>query len=101
MGCDKEGMLALQVRVCNRGTNPIASGVNVGFFDGEPSEESLICFTPTSRNLAPGECEIVECLWPDAPVDDPHDVTVIVDFDSERTECIEENNIATIVGVTC
>jgi hypothetical protein len=99
--CDN-GILTLVVRVCNRGTNPIASGVSVGFFDGDPDlGGTLVCSTVTSEDLDPGECLEVSCDWQNAPVDDPRDVTVMVDFDSDRTECLETNNRAMILDATC
>jgi hypothetical protein len=97
-----DGVLTLTVRVCNRGTNPISSGVSVGFFDGDPDRGGvLVCATPTTQNLDPGDCEVVACDWADAPVDDPTDITVVVDHDTQRTECLETNNRATIPGATC
>ena len=100
--CDAEGNLTLSVRVCNRGTNPVAAGASVGFFDGDPDPaNTLICATVTAGDLFPGDCELVECLWPDAPVDNPHEITVVVDYDTSRSECLETNNQAIISGVTC
>ncbi len=102
--CDSDGNLTMSVRVCNRGTNPFASGAGVGFFDGDPDQGgTLICSATTGKDLFPGECEELSCIWPGAtaPVDDPHDVTVVADYDSQRTECLESNNRALIHGVTC
>jgi len=63
----------------------------------------LICSATTSKDLFPGDCEEISCVWPGAtaPVDDPHDVTVVADYDNQRTECLESNNRAVIAGVTC
>ncbi len=100
--CDDDGNLTMTVRVCNRGTNPFAAGAGVGFFDGDPDQGgTLICAVATTRDLFPGDCEEIICIWPDAPVDDPHDVTVVADHDSQRSECLESNNRAVIQGVTC
>ncbi|MBN2497247.1 MAG: hypothetical protein JXR96_21825 [Deltaproteobacteria bacterium] len=97
-----DGALPLRVRVCNRGTNPIAAGASVGFFDGDPDAGGqLVCDAATGQDLAPGSCETVDCMWLDAPVDDPHDLIVVVDYDSQRSECLESNNRAQIIGATC
>ncbi len=96
------GVLTLSVRVCNRGTNPIAAGVSVGFFDGDPDQgASLACSSQTASDLQPGQCEMISCDWIDAPSDVPHDVIVVTDYDDQRTECIEENNRAMIPGAIC
>ena len=100
--CDSEGNLTMTVRICNRGTNPFASGANVGFFDGDPeSGGELICSQSTSQDLFPGECETISCIWNHAPTDNPHDVTVVADYDKQRNECLENNNHAVIPNVTC
>jgi hypothetical protein len=100
--CDEEGTLTMTVRVCNRGTNPFAAGASVGFYDGDPDQGGeLVCTAQTSMDLFPGDCEQLSCAWPDAPVDDPRDVTVVADPGAERTECLESNNLAVIPGVTC
>jgi len=99
--CDAQGNLTLKVRICNRGTYPISAGVAVGFFDGEPAGGNLICTATTGVDLQPGQCTEVSCIWANAPVDNPHDVAVVVDPNSERTECIEGNNRAWIRGATC
>jgi len=99
--CD-QGALTLTVRICNRGTNPVAAGVSVGFFDGDPDQGgALVCSTATTQNLDPGDCEMVDCDWQNAPIDDPTDITVVVDYDTQRTECLETNNRASILGATC
>jgi len=100
--CDDDNNLTMTVRVCNRGTNPFAAGGQVGFFDGDPDQGGVrVCTAETTTDLFPGECEEISCVWDDAPVDDPHDVYVLADPDSDRTECIETNNRAVIEGVTC
>ncbi|MBW2703193.1 MAG: VCBS repeat-containing protein [Deltaproteobacteria bacterium] len=97
-----DGNLPLFVRVCNRGTNPIAAGAGVDFFDGDPDTGgSLVCAAATTLDLEAGVCETVTCIWQNAPVYDPHDLIVIVDYDSQRSECLETNNRASIIGATC
>ncbi len=101
--CDENGTLTLQVRACNRGTNPVAAGIQLGFYAGDPdlAETKKICQAETTQTLAAGACEIIECTWPDAPEDDPTDITVVADDGNQRTECIETNNRAVIHDVTC
>ncbi|RME28698.1 MAG: VCBS repeat-containing protein, partial [Deltaproteobacteria bacterium] len=96
------GVLTLSIRVCNRGTAPVAAGIPVGFFDGDPDAGGqLVCLSSTSGDLQPGQCETVTCDWQNAPTDAAHDVVVVVDPDGERTECIEGNNRGFIEGARC
>ena len=96
------GVLTLTVRICNRGTSPIAAGVNVGFFDGDPDQGgTLVCSATTSGDLQPGQCQDVSCAWADAPTDQGHDIVVVSDYDGQRNECLEENNRAYIPGAIC
>ncbi|NMB74445.1 MAG: hypothetical protein GYA21_04870 [Myxococcales bacterium] len=93
--------LSLHARVCNRGTNPIAAGVSVGFYLGDPAAGGTrVCAAQTQRSLAPGECETVDCTW-DGATEYGQDITVVVDDGSERSECLEENNRGIIRGAHC
>ncbi len=92
------GAANLSAPVCNRGAEPIAAGVKVGFFDGT----TLLCTSATTVALQPGECETVGCQWNDPPASAPGtDVTVVADPDEETKECKEGNNEGTIAGVNC
>jgi hypothetical protein len=100
--CENDDDLPLFTRVCNRGTNPVADGVAVEFFDGDPDAGgTLACSAVTVRNLMPGECELVTCTWLEAPTIDGRDITVVVDPAGERSECEEGNNRAVISDVVC
>ncbi len=99
--CTDDGA-ELQTLVCNRGTEPVGSGLAVGFYDGEPSDDTRLCRGTTETLLEPGECEMVSCLWDDPPETSPGiDVTVVADDLGENTECHEGNNRSTLESVFC
>ncbi|MCA9592845.1 MAG: hypothetical protein KC776_06025 [Myxococcales bacterium] len=93
--CGGQGA-TLSAPICNRGTAPLGSGVNVGFYDGT----TKLCETSTTKALQPGECETVSCLWT-TPTETPVDVDVIADDTEKNTECKEGNNHGTVQGVKC
>jgi len=103
LDCDdpEDPRIVLHVTVCNRGTESVDAGADVTFHDGDPEVAAPFCTTETTLVLDPGECEDVSCEWAPAPVDDPRDVTVVVDLAGEATECHEGNNEALIEDVTC
>lgn len=100
--CDSDG-LKLEARVCNRGTEPLAAGVPVTFYEGDPAGDP-ICTALTAGTLNPGSCEVVSCSFAPAPAE-PVDVTVVADDDGtgrgESSECHEGNNRSVIKGVGC
>jgi hypothetical protein len=92
----------ITARTCNRGTAPMADGVPVGFYDGNPAMGGTrICRVNTPRALAPGECVDVVCNWPTPPTVTPTTVYIRVDDDSTTNECHEGNNTASIRDVVC
>lgn len=97
------GDLALEARICNRGTEPLAPGLPVTFYEGDPPGDP-ICTARTQGMLDPGGCEVVSCSFSPAPTE-PIDVTVIADDDGsgrgESSECHEGNNRSVIKGVGC
>jgi hypothetical protein len=104
--CEADGSATLSIRVCNRGTEPVAAGVPVTFYEGSPSGSNDICIGATSQDLYPGSCEDVTCVWSSAPGPaDPVDVTGVVDDDGSgsgsTSECVEGNNSAVIHDVYC
>lgn len=100
--CDDMGA-RVTARVCNRGTEPVGSGVTVGFYVGDPSAGGMrICDSASVGDLMPGECELVECPWPDAPLEAPGlDVWVVADAGGVAGECREGNNVTVFTGVFC
>ncbi|MBX7191276.1 MAG: VCBS repeat-containing protein [Sandaracinaceae bacterium] len=94
----------LQARVCNRGTEPVGSGVTVGFFVGDPMAGGTeICTGSSVRDLAVGECEMVTCEWPEAPREGAMavDVYVVADAEGIAGECREDNNVTVFEDVWC
>ena len=100
--CDTENQRQpLSARVCNRGTLPVAAGVDVSFRIDSTTGE-VACDTRTHETLEPGHCEVVECVWEGVPINEPHEIHVVVDpEDSDSiTECHEDNN-TTAFDVRC
>jgi len=96
--------ITLEVLVCNRGTQPVDSGITVGFWDANPeSGGNFICSDETDSPLDPGECEAVGCIWDNPPLsrDDAVDIWVEADSASESSECFEGNNWSVIPNVYC
>ena len=104
LNCDADGVLALEVEVCNRGALPVAAGFTVGFFDGDPlTVGEVICLETTETLLHPETCELVSCAWT-VPDETLHDVYVFGDFGGpkgQNKECLENNNQAVFDGLTC
>lgn len=100
--CDMSGA-HLTARICNRGTEPVGSGVTVGFYAGDPAAGGTrICAAASLSDLVPGMCETVECIWPDAPMMPPGvDVHVVADDGHVAGECREDNNITVFNGAYC
>jgi hypothetical protein len=93
------GQVTLVVDVCNRGSLAVPDGIPVGFYVGG----NKICSSQTTKDLYPGECEEVTCVWASPPTDQTMavDVTVIADDGNTTTECKEGNNTGGIFDVHC
>ncbi|MCC6876579.1 MAG: hypothetical protein IT378_19915 [Sandaracinaceae bacterium] len=92
----------LSARVCNRGTNPVADGARVVFYEGDPSEGATVaCETSLPRLLAPSSCTEVSCTWTVPAGGDPEDVHVVVDPDLRVPDCHPGNNRGVIPRLYC
>ena len=105
MSCDKAGTMLMRIRLCNRGTQPVAAGVPVTFYNGAPAAKQFICTAKSKAQLDPGKCEVLSCVWNGAPVNTAVDIHVVADDDGTGkgtvTECQEGNNKAVLKGVKC
>ncbi len=94
------GGARVAVRVCNRGTEPVARGLGVAVYAGDPAG-ALGCQAQTTANLSPGLCQEVSCDWPAAGSVG----TIVVDDRGTGTganlECREDNNRLVIRGLNC
>jgi hypothetical protein len=95
----------LAATVCNRGTQPVPTGLPVGFFHGQTGE--WLCEATLQSPLVTGQCVDLSCEWSSPPRSLPTAVTVTVQADadvsgsSQLGECNELNNTATVPGVYC
>jgi hypothetical protein len=89
----EEATQPLSARVCNRGTLPVAAGVDLSFHIGSPDGE-VVCSATTQDVLERGACEDVTCLWEGITLDTDYEVHAVVDSDDEMSvaECHEDNN---------
>ena len=103
--CTSDFRLTLKVDVCNRGTQPMASGLPVTFYEGKPTDQRPICTAQTASQIDPGKCQEVSCVWKGAPKNQPVDVWVVADDNGAghgtASECKEDNNMTVIPGVRC
>ena len=100
------GGARVAIDVCNRGTEPVARGLRVAVYGGNPPSAPG-CSAATMFNLVVGQCATVSCDWPAAGSVG----TVIVDDDgtgmggaggaSQNLECREDNNRFVLTGINC
>ena len=100
------GGARVAIEVCNRGTEPVARGLHVSVYGGNPPSTPG-CTATTMFNLVIGQCETVTCDWPAAGSVG----TVIVDDDgtglggaagaSQNLECREDNNRFVLTDINC
>jgi hypothetical protein len=97
--CDALGGATLSAPVCNRGADPVAQGLSVGFFVNGAS----VCEGHTTSTLQPGMCEDVTCTWAAPPTTQAGavDVTVTPNDQMQYAECKKGNNDGVIQGVFC
>ncbi|HEX8824594.1 MAG TPA: HYR domain-containing protein, partial [Archangium sp.] len=102
VACDGYGSLVLGARVRNQGEAPVAAGVKVAFYKGNPaSGGTLLGVTDVGTPLAAGESAIVT-LSATTSATGTAEVWAVVDDDGtgqgSTTECIEENNTSFASG---
>ncbi len=95
--------VSISARIGNGGAIGLKTGVDVTFYDGDPSQGGLLIGTVhTSRILDPGDYEDISITW-NNPSSGSHTIYVIADKDNKFNECREDNNQASAViaiGVT-
>lgn len=99
------GTALLRLAVCNRGAIPMAAGVPVAFYQGDPRAGSAVaCVATTTASVIPGECTVVECSMP-VVEGTVLDTWVRADDDgtgaSDAAECDEGNNLARFPDLVC
>lgn len=90
--------LELEMKVCNRGSNPVTDGVLVHYIERDGEDERVVCATETTRLLMPGECEELACA---GDVNRIEDLFVKADPNEEIADCRPENNEAISALVFC
>jgi hypothetical protein len=90
----------IAIEVCNRGTEPVTDGLEIAVYAVGPPQ-TLACVATTTAILRAGQCLTASCAWPGGS----GDVTATVDDGGtgagENLECREDNNTATLTGVSC
>ncbi|MBW2463839.1 MAG: VCBS repeat-containing protein [Deltaproteobacteria bacterium] len=91
--------LTLSVEVCNRGAAGAPPDARIVFVPRGMT--APVCETTTSEALLPGRCEVVSCVWVDAPVETSFDIDVIIDPDGTALQCRRGNDATVIEGAAC
>jgi hypothetical protein len=102
-GCPSK--VHLDALVQNHGSLGVAAGVDVTFYAGVSPSGTLIATAKTTMSLLPGQYEVVSADY-DVPASGAAETFyVVVDGDaggvSAVSECLEDNNEASVDGVTC
>jgi hypothetical protein len=92
--CGLAGPL-IGAEVCNRGSQPVAAGLQVGVFE-EHTLSRPRCRAQTAEPLPPGGCAPVSCAW----TGPAGDAAIVADYRGTVRECREDNNVMTL-HVTC
>jgi hypothetical protein len=100
-----DGLVTLEVELCNRGAAPLAADTPVAFYLGQPMVESVpLCMVVSTEPLPPGKCQVLACTA-SGPVVGPAMVFGVADdggdLAGDTTECVEDNNLAVFEGVIC
>jgi hypothetical protein len=103
-----EEALILIALVKNEGSRGVGAGLSLSFYEGEPGvSEDLLGVIQTRLPLLPGGSEEVSFRWliPEGRVFDTFNFFARVDDDGDGTgqhsECIEDNNTATLPQIGC
>ena len=96
-------VVKVSASLCNRGTEAVAPGAAMSFYEDAPGHGPLICTVQSSQVLQPGECEELSCTWAEAS---SRAVTAVADdpglSGAERnSECHENNNTSRMPGSNC
>jgi len=95
--------VTISARIGNGGAISQVAGVDVAFYDGDPSQGGILIGTAkTTRVLDIGEYEDVSITW-NNPSSGSHTIFVVADKDNEFNECREGNNKAStevFIGIT-
>jgi hypothetical protein len=99
--------IRLRASVTNRGSLGVAAGIPATFFLGTAPNGTFIGTVNTTGSLLPGQFEVVEIEFTLPPGSGPLDFYVVVDGgatgleDGAESECLEDNNAASLQKVEC
>lgn len=93
------GQATFEEPICNRGTAPIAAGVNVGFY----VNGMKVCSAQTTQAIAVGKCVTVSCTWatPPGTKGSEVNVSVVADDGGATPECDKSNDQGLVTDVYC
>lgn len=97
--------IRLEALVQNHGSLGVAAGVDVSFYAGTLPNGALIASKKTTVPLLPGQYEVVNADYPAPAGAAASDFYVVVDGDASGkgsvSECLEDNNTASVASVFC
>ncbi|WP_224363071.1 FG-GAP-like repeat-containing protein [Hyalangium versicolor] len=104
--CGENGTLVLSARVTNGGTAPVAAGLQVAFYRGNPASGGTLIGVATLADALPAGDSTVVSLSPGTLTAGSGELFVIADDNGSgagsQTECDEANNSASAtVDFTC
>jgi hypothetical protein len=94
----------LDALVQNHGSLGVPAGVTVDVYAGASPNGVLVASKQTTQPLLPGQYELVSVDYPVPPSAAADAFYVIVDGASATgavSECLEDNNLASVTGVSC
>jgi hypothetical protein len=93
------GQATFDEPICNRGTAPVAAGVNVGFY----VNGMKVCSATTTSAIAVGKCVTASCTWASPPSGKGGEVNVdvVADDGGGTPECDTGNDKGLVTDVFC
>ena len=68
---------------------------------GDGGTATTACEAPTTRQLEPGQCEPVSCVWRDAPRRNTARVVVVPDPTHTVLQCLSGNDPGEVTNIEC
>ncbi|HEX8433879.1 HYR domain-containing protein [Archangium sp.] len=100
--CDGYGSLVLSARVRNQGEAPVAAGVKVAFYKGNPASGGSLLGVATVTDALPAGGSFIATVSVSTSFTGTADIFAVVDDDGTgtgvTTECREDNNSASATG---
>jgi len=93
------GQVTFDEPICNRGTAPVGTGVDVGFY----ANGMKVCSVTLTVPIGIGKCVTASCIWANPPAASAGatNVNVVVDDGGKTPECDTGNDKGLVSNVFC